>query len=158
MSSTLVGKYVEEGSRSAFYRIGKGRGFKEFSTYWDAEYSHCLQTRAAKAGLAPAVYSQVGKIKLTGYGYNGSGEKQSDWGYITQIAKPISCGGNCGCYKCNEMEDKYDSDTQLIVDRLEQECNICYNDNHIGNFGFIRKNGFYHLVCIDFGPESCEEE
>ena len=156
MSSTLVGKYIEEGSRSAFYRIGKGRGFKEFSDYWDAVYSHGLQTRAAKAGLAPAVYSQVGKIKLTCY--NACPKNQSDWGYITQIAKTLGCGGNCGCDKCEEMEDKYYSDMELVVICLEEECNICYEDIHVGNFGFIRKNGSYRLACVDFGPESCFEE
>ena len=148
MSVTLTGKYIDCGSRSAFYRVGKGRGFKEFPTRSAAEHSHRLQKMAADAMLAPAVYSEVGRIRLP------DGEL-SGCGYITQIARPLSCTGNCLCDKCEDIEEKYYYDIHIVVDLLDTECGICYEDSHVGNFGWIRKNGIKHLVCVDFGPESC---
>lgn len=148
MSVTLTGKYIDCGSRSAFYRIGKGRGFKEFPTKYDAKYSHRCQTIAAEAILAPAVYSEVGRIRLP------DGEL-SGWGYITQIARPLSCTGNCHCEKCDYIECKYLADIEDVTLLLDAEFGICYEDSHVGNFGWIRKNGIKHLVCVDFGPESC---
>lgn len=150
MSVTLTGKYVDCGSRSAFYRIGKGRGFKEFPTRLDAEHSHRLQKMAAEAMLAPAVYSEVGRIRLP------DGEL-SGYGYITQIARPLSCTGNCHCDKCEDIEAKYYHDFHNITSFLDTECGICYYDCHPGNFGWIRKNGKRHLVCVDFGLESCND-
>ena len=151
---TLTAKYVDCGSRNSFYRIGKGRGFKEFGDKYDAEYAHEAQSRCADVDLAPAVYSEVGRIIIDG--------KLSGWGYVTQIARMLNtkCPGNCGCELCEDIEDKWYADIEYLCHTMQDYCGIIMEDNHSGNFGLIRKNGHTHLVCIDFGRESVymEEE
>ena len=101
---TIVGKYENEGSMSAFYVIDKKRGFKEFCGKYEAEYAHSVQSKLENYDMAPYVLSQVGKIRKS----NG---ELSDWGYITEIAEIIGCGGNsCSCGEC-------DDDIQFMYDK-----------------------------------------
>jgi len=146
---TLTAKYVDNGSGSSFYRIGKGRGFKEFEDKYSAAYAHKAQSLCAEFDLAPQVYSDVGRIKING--------ELSGWGYVTQIARLINKhDGNCGCDECDELEYKWNYDFIYLAAMMEETCGIIMNDIHKGNFGFIKKDGITHLVCIDFGTESIE--
>lgn len=146
---TLTAEYVDCGSGSSFYRIGKGRGFKEFESECEAQYAHKAQSLCAAYCLAPQVYSHVGRIKING--------ELSGWGYVTQIAKLINKhDGNCGCDECDELDDRWSYDFIYVTQMMEETCGIIMNDIHKGNFGFIKKDGVTHLVCIDFGAESIE--
>ena len=144
---TLTAKYVDNGTGSTFYRIGKGRGFKEFIDKWDAEYAHKAQSLCAEFDLAPQVYSDVGRIKING--------ELSGWGYVTQIARLLNKHeGNCTCEECDELEDKWINDFIYVAQMMEETCGVVTEDLHKGNFGFIKKDGVTQLVCIDFGSES----
>ena len=150
---TIVGKYENEGSTSAFYVIDNKRGFKEFSDKYEAEYAHSVQSKLEDWNMAPYVLSQVGKIRKS----NGD---LSDWGYITEIAQVIGCGGNmCNCGDCgDDLEYSYDAPIYKLSLRM-QEVGVEFIDSHIGNVGFVRRKGRRVMVCIDFGSESvCDED
>lgn len=148
--SVCLGKYNNSGSRSSFYVIDDERGFKDFEGYDEAEYAHNVQSMLAAYDLAPKVLSDIGKIR-----YRDDLEL-SGWGYITEIAETIGCGGNeCSCGECDAegMSEVYHS-------RIEKLCNKIYDlglefmDAHIGNVGYVVRNGKRKLVCIDCGRES----
>lgn len=150
---TIVGSYENCGSRSAFYVIDNKRGFKEFGDKDEAEYAHAVQSKLSTYDMAPNVLSQVGKIRMS----NG---ELSYWGYITEIAEMIGCGGNeCSCGECDEdYYYMYDDKIQDLTDNMLRIAGIEFMDNHIGNVGFIRRNRKKVLVCIDFGQESVYDE
>jgi hypothetical protein len=150
---TIVGQYENAGSTSAFYIIDNKRGFKEFCDKSEAEYAHSVQSKLEDYNMAPYVLSQVGKIRKS----NG---ELSKWGYITEIAKTIGCGGNsCSCGECEDtLEYSYDAPINKLSLRME-EVGVSFMDAHIGNVGFVRRKGRKVLVCIDFGSESvCDED
>jgi hypothetical protein len=150
---TIVGKYENAGSTSAFYVIDNKRGFKEFCDKEEAEYAHSVQSKLEDWNMAPYVLSQVGKIRKS-FG------DLSDWGYITEIAQTIGCGGNsCSCGECEDtLEYSYDAPINKLSLRME-EVGVSFMDAHIGNVGFVRRKGRKVLVCIDFGSESvCDED
>jgi hypothetical protein len=150
---TIVGQYENAGSTSAFYVIDKKRGFKEFIGKYEAEYAHSVQSKLETYDMAPYVMSQVGKIRKS----NGD---LSDWGYITEIAETIGCGGNsCSCGECEDTLE-YSYDTPIIkLSRKMSEVGVEFMDSHIGNVGFVRRKGRRVMVCIDFGTESvCDED
>jgi hypothetical protein len=150
---TIVGSYENCGSRSAFYVIDRKRGFKEFDEKGEAVYAHAVQDKLSSYDMAPYVLSQIGKIRMS----NGS---LSKWGYITEIAETIGCGGNeCSCGECDE--DYYFSYSDQIEDLTANMLRIAgveFMDGHIGNVGFVRRNRKKVLVCIDFGQESVYDE
>jgi hypothetical protein len=151
---TIVGKYENAGSTSAFYVIDNKRGFKEFCGKYEAEYAHSVQSKLETYDMAPYVLSQVGKIRKS----NGD---LSDWGYITEIAKVIGCGGNlCNCGECDDdLQFMYDKKICKLAHEMMYTAGVEFMDAHIGNVGFVRRNGKKVLVCIDFGTESvCDED
>jgi len=150
---TIVGQYENAGSTSAFYVIDNKRGFKEFCGQYEAEYAHSVQSKLEDYNMAPYVMSQVGKIRKS----NG---QLSDWGYITEIAETIGCGGNsCSCGDCSDdLEFLYDTRIIKLIRKMS-EVGVEFMDSHIGNVGFVRRKGRKVLVCIDFGTESvCDED
>ena len=150
---TIVGSYENCGSRSAFYVIDSKRGFKEFSHKEEAVYAHSVQSKLSDWDMAPEVLSQIGKIRKS----DGS---LSDWGYLTEIAQTIGCGGNeCHCGECDEdYYFMYESQIQDLTDNMLRIVGVEFMDNHIGNVGFVRRNRKKVLVCIDFGSESVYDE
>jgi hypothetical protein len=150
---TIVGKYENQGSMSAFYVIDNKRGFKEFCGKYEAEYAHSVQSKLENYNMAPYVLSQVGKIRKS----NGD---LSDWGYITEIAQTIGCGGNeCSCGECDDdLQFMYDNKICKLAHEMMYMLGVEFMDSHIGNVGFVRRNGKKVLVCIDFGTESVYDE
>lgn len=149
----IVCQYDNCGSRSNFYIIDDKRGFKEFHEKYDAEYAHNTQTILAANNLAPKVLSEVGKIR-----YRDNFELSS-WGYITEIAEVIGCGGNeCSCGMCDDdLPYLYRDKIQKLVNKMGDIC-FEFGDAHIGNVGYVRRNGKKVLVCIDCGEESVTNE
>lgn len=150
---TIVGSYENCGSRSAFYVIDSKRGFKEFADKDEAVHAHAVQDKLSSYDMAPYVLSQIGKIRKS----DGS---LSNYGYITEIAQVIGCGGNeCTCGKCEEdYYDMYEDKIQDLTDNMIRIAGVEFMDNHIGNVGFVRRNRKKVLVCIDFGQESVYDE
>lgn len=145
---TLVGKYKNQGSMGAFYVIDDKRGFKEFIDKEEADYAHGVQSVLSCYNLAPYVYSDVGMIRYS----NG---ELSEWGYLTEIAQVIGCGGNeCHCGECDEdLEFMYDKKIARLCRKIS-DVGVEFVDSHIGNVGYVKRNGKRVLVCIDFGSES----
>jgi hypothetical protein len=144
-------KYQTCGSQSAFYTLkGKKKiGFKTFYSQEDAEEARKVQEILAEYNLAPSVHSEVGRIRI------GKNRKQfSDWGYLTEIAEMLACPGNeCDCGECEDVEAELSAEIEELVDEI-QDAGYYFSDCHIGNVGYITRNGFRLLVCIDTGPES----
>lgn len=143
--------YLNGGSRAAFYKLDDNRGFKEFATIEDAEYACGVQTDLSYHNLAPKVLSEIGRIRMP---KNLSDNKLSGWGYITEIAEVIGCSGN-DCY-CGECEDVFDTMRRKVNNLINKIDSVGYNfaDAHVGNVGYVKRNGKKVLVCIDTGEES----
>jgi hypothetical protein len=146
----IVNRRSGSGSMSNFYKLKntKGRGFKTFVSYDDAIVAHENQKALAEHDLAPAVYSEVGKVRI------GNSKTLSRWGYITEIAETIGCGGN-SCYCCDRdnLEDVYYDKIVQLLDDMEQ-VGFEFHDSHIGNVGYVNRGGVRLMVCIDTGQES----
>lgn len=147
--AVCVGKYDNCGSRSSFYVIDNERGFKDFDDKESAEYAHAVQSKLAEHNLAPKVLSDIGKIR------HKTDMSLSGWGYITEIAEVIGCGGNsCSCGECDsDLTFMYENKISKLVRKIEG-IGIEFMDAHIGNVGYIRRKGKKVLVCIDCGSES----
>jgi hypothetical protein len=147
-----IEKFVESGSRSNFYKLAgkRSKGFKSFSNKEEAHYAHAVQTALAEHDLAPRVHSEVGRVR--------TGNTLSGWGYITEVAKtlqPEKCPGICGCSDCEDRENVYSEEIEQLISDIE-DVGFYFGDAHIGNVGYVRRDGFTIMVCIDTGRESVE--
>lgn len=146
--SACVGVYDNNGSRSTFYVIDSERGFKDFESKEDAEYAHDVQSKLSAFNLAPRVLSDIGKIR------HRDNLELSGWGYITEIAEMIGCGGNdCSCGECDDIFDTKRRHVKRLCEKI-YSLGFEFMDAHIGNVGYVRRNGKRVLVCIDCGSES----
>lgn len=144
--------YADSGSKSAFYYIDEKRGFKEFEEKEDAEHARETQLTLAKYNLAPKVLSEVGRIRLPDNGMYD--DTFSGWGFITETAEMLGCGGNdCSCGECEDLYDRMTRKIDKLSSKIE-DIGYSFVDNHIGNVGYIRRSGRKVLVCIDTGYES----
>lgn len=161
---SYVGKYNDSGSTNSFYKVrGRRYGFKSFPNKSLAEFAHKAQSILSLEVLAPKVYSPVCKIRVPNYFICKGGKTKtnmvlSDWGYLTEIAKPYNCNsqdcdGDCANDSCC---DNYD----IIQDLLNniEGCGLSYADAHPGNFGYIKRGKNQILVAIDLGAESVTTE
>ena len=150
--SAYVGEYDNCGSRSTFYVIDSERGFKDFKTKEDAEYAHDIQSKLSAFNLAPRVLSDIGKIR------HRDSLELSNWGYITEIAEMIGCGGNdCECGECGDISYAKSKQIHKLCGKI-YDLGLEFMDAHIGNVGYIKRNGEKVLVCIDCGQESVYDE
>jgi hypothetical protein len=141
--------FASAGSRSMFYIIDNKRGFKTFDTYEDAEYAHNVQCELAKHNLAPLVYSDVVRRIV---------DKHKSWGFETEIAEMLGCGGNdCDCGKCEDIWESKSRSINNLCKKME-EIGFHFADNHVGNIGYVKRNGRRKLVCIDTGCESVNSD
>jgi hypothetical protein len=163
---SYVGKYEDAGSQNAFYKVkGKSYGFKSFPNKSLATFAHAVQDHLAPY-MAPKVYSPVCRIRIPNYfvKQNNKGEMitvtemiLSDWGYLTEIAKPysckdIECDGDCAC---NDLCPNYYAIQDLLSDM--EDNGISYADAHANNLGYVKRGNSKILVAIDFGRESVGE-
>lgn len=145
-------KFAGEGSKSMFYIIDKTRGFKQFVNKDDAEYARETQMILSQYTLAPKVLSEVGKIRRK------STKKLTHWGYMTEVATMVCCGGNEGCEYCADAEDALCDDIEKLCTDMYDLTGFDFVDCHIGNVGFVRRNKESILVCVDTGRESVYNE
>ncbi len=151
---SYVGLYDDAGSKNAFYivkdkKIGRKRvGFKEFENEQEAQFAHRVQSHLAQFDLAPMVYGDVGFIRR----HDG---EMTCYGYLTEVARPMPechddeyCDGECFQSCC-----KNGIAIMQVVSYLS-EYGLDYNDAHRGNFGFVRRKGYWIPVVIDVGIES----
>lgn len=144
-------QYANCGSRSEFFIIKEGVGFKTFEDKDDAEYAHHIQTMLSKYDFSPKVLSRVKRMR-----YNG---ELTGWGFETEVAEMLGCGGNdCGCGECDDLYERYSNRINNLSDRIENKTGLSFADNHIGNVGIVMRRGHRRLVCIDTGEESVRGE
>lgn len=151
---SYVGLYDDAGSKNAFYiikdkKIGRKRiGFKEFENEQEAKFAHRVQSHLAQFDLAPMVYGDVGMIR------RHDGELTA-YGYLTEVARPMpECHDDEYCDgECFESNCKNGITIMQVVSDLDEH-GLSYNDSHRGNFGFVRRRGYWIPVVIDVGIES----
>lgn len=142
--------YANCGSRSDFFIVKNGVGFKTFESKNSAEYAHKTQTILSKYDFSPKVLSRVKRMR-----YN---RKLTGWGFETEIAEMIGCGGNdCGCGECDDIYERYTKRISNLAERIDAKTGLEFMDNHIGNVGIIIRRGRRRLVCIDTGRESVSD-
>lgn len=162
-----VGNYADGGSQNSFYRVkGRKYGFKGFPNQSLATFAHAVQSDLSKIDIAPRVYSPVCRIRVPNYfavssGYGGMKPVTqmvlSDWGYLTEIAKPYVCY-DPECDDCMDgMCENHERIMNLLADM--EDCGIDYIDAHPANLGYITRKNSKVLVAIDFGAESlCDND
>jgi len=162
---SYYGQYSDSGSRNSFYTVKSSKyGFKSFPSKSLANFSHAVQSRLSADDLAPRVYSAVGRIRIEQEVWVGSQNGEnifrkenvlSDWGYLTEIARPYSCpdddmcGDHCFYAGCCKNYNKVRS----LIDKIEEH-GIEYTDAHNGNLGWVTRKKKRVLVVIDIGRES----
>ena len=156
---SYVGKYTDSGSQTSFYKVkGRDYGFKGFPNKSLATFAHAVQSHLAPLS-APKVYSPVCRIRVPNY-FVGPGHTTitqmvlSDWGYLTEIAKPYvcrdeECDGDCAC--CDWCLNYYS--IQNLLDEMN-DAGIDYIDAHERNLGYVKRGKHKTIVAIDFGRES----
>jgi len=146
---TIVKKKSGAGCASSFYKLKgmKNRGFKVFDSKEDADIAHANQTELSMYNLAPYVYSQVGRVRK-------SDKSLSGWGFITEMAELLCCPGNrCYCCDRESIHDDYEYEISNLVGNM-QDVGFYFGDDHLGNLGFVKRDGVDVMVCIDTGDES----
>lgn len=156
---SYVGKYADSGSQNAFYKVkGKPYGFKSFPNKSLATFAHAVQSHLAPL-TAPKVFSPVCRIRIPNYfaGPDFTTVTQmvlSDWGYLTEIAKPYRCNSEDCCGDCanDDLCHNYYTINDLLGDMSDN--GIDYIDAHENNLGYVQRGKHKVLVAIDFGRES----
>lgn len=134
-----------EGGYCQFYPIKhkSSLGFKEFASKKHAKYAYQVQKKLSQYDLAPKLYTSVCKLK---FDQDNSGwiPEYSNWGFVTEIAKPIK-------YTTNIRKLRT---IQKLVDDIYQKTKLKFWDCHFSNMGLVNRDGATKLVCIDTGKES----
>lgn len=145
-------KFAAKGSMAMFYIIDRTRGFKQFNSKDEAEYAREVQCVLSQYTLAPMVLSEVGKIRRK------RTKTLSNWGYMTEVATMVCCGGNEGCEYCTDAEDALSDDIEKLCNNIYDLTGFDFIDSHVGNIGFVKRNKESILVCVDTGRESVHNE
>jgi hypothetical protein len=162
---SYVGRYSCGGSQNSFYKVkGKKYGFKSFPNKSLATFAHKVQDVLSQEYLAPYVLSPVCRIRVPNYfmGQNSKIEAHmvlSDWGYLTEIAKPFNCksGDYCSGDCANDDGCLHNDSVRTLLNDIEG-CGLTYNDAHPGNLGYVIRGDKKVLVVIDCGAESVVDE
>lgn len=161
---SYVGKYEDSGSRNSFYKLKNSKyGFKSYPNKSLAEFGYEVQSCLSLNDFAPKVYSPVCKIRVPNWFMvkNKRGDyvqqKQmvlSDWGYLTEIAKPYVCDSD---YCDNDCSNNSCCDNYITIDimlgRIEEYYGLEYIDSHEANLGFVTRKGKKTIVIVDVGRE-----
>jgi len=162
---SYVGRYSDGGSQNSFYRVkGKKYGFKSFPNKSLATFAHKVQDVLSQEYLAPYVLSPVCRIRVPNYFMQPDNSTKtlmvlSDWGYLTEIAKPFKCtsGDYCDGDCANDDGCVHNDSVRTLLNDIEG-CGITYSDAHPGNLGYVSRGGKKVLVVIDCGAESVIDE
>lgn len=162
---SYYGQFSDSGSRNSFYTVKRTKyGFKSFPTKNLANFSHAVQSRLSENDLSPKVYSPVGRIRIPSWVTKSDGKgslkgiatmELSDWGYLTEIAKPYYCSDDdmCGGHCFYEGNCKNYNKVRSLIDKIEEH-GLEYTDAHNGNLGWVTRKKKRVLVVIDIGRES----
>lgn len=162
---SYVGRYSDGGSQNSFYKVkGKKYGFKSFPNKSLASFAHKVQDVLSQEYLAPYVLSPVCKIRVPNYFMQADFSTKtlmvlSDWGYLTEIAKPFKCtSGDYCCGDCaNDDGCVHNDSVRSLLNDIEG-CGLVYSDAHPANLGYVIRGDKKVLVVIDCGAESVIDE
>lgn len=146
--------YHRCGSFTSVYKT-KDKMFKEFASKSEAEYAWEYQDILSIHNLAPEVRSNVKRIRIRNYSNSKSKYRISNWGYYTEIAQTIGNHSQpCECIFCENLEHSISEQLEVLSMNIENVLGKCFCDSHIGNLGYITRDGQKLLVCIDTGMQS----
>lgn len=131
------------GESCKFIDLENGWGIKCFYCEDDCDVSYLCQKEAAKHDLAPRVGKKFNLIDHDGNGW---------YCHMTEVAETL-CGygyENSHAEYCEDAEDLYRDERDEYLEKLDDATGEYYFDDHVGNFGFICRNGKFKLVAIDF--------
>jgi hypothetical protein len=135
------------GCASVFYKVRRmARGFKTFNSKEDAKIAHLNQSELAEHNLAPYVYSDVCRVRHA----NG---KLTKWGFMTEMAETIKRDLD----NYYEQEEMYSEEIESLVNECEDK-GFSFGDHHLGNVGYVVRDGCKMMVVIDTGDESIVNE
>jgi len=135
------------GCASVFYKVRRmARGFKTFNSKQDAVIAHLNQSELAEHSLAPYVYSDVCRVR------HADG-KLSKWGFMTEMAETIKRDLD----NYYEQEEMYGDEILSLVNDC-REVGFSFGDHHLGNVGYVVRDGYKIMVVIDTGDESIVNE
>lgn len=147
MNSYLIdySDWFDEGGSCQFYPIKneKNLGFKEFGSKQKAVYAYKIQRKLSRYDLAPKLFTTITKLGFA-KDCNGWTPEVSDWGFVTEIAKPV---------KFSTKNDKLRLIQRLVEDIFEKT-KLKFWDCHFDNIGLVKRKNRNKLVCIDTGKES----
>lgn len=134
------------GGECTVWKNSKGV-FKEYHTRQDADDAQKWQFELSVYDLAPEVYSRVCRVRMK----NG---KLTGWGYYTEEAE---------CFSSEQMDLWYGDEIpepepeDIEFDRMAVDENLMINlgfeyvDFHLGNYGYVYRNGVRKMVIVDTG-------
>lgn len=134
------------GEACKFVDLENGWGIKCFYSSDDCEVSYVTQKEAAQFHLAPNVGKRFELVDHNGDGW---------YCHMTEVAETL-CGyglRNAHTYKDsegNDVETFFRNERDDYCLEFEETFDCAYRDDHVGNFGFIERNGRKKLVAIDF--------
>lgn len=135
--------WFDEGGNCQVYPIQNSNSliFKEFKSKNKATQSYSIHKKLCKYDFAPKIFSSVCRLDfLVEDGWNP--DEPSDWGYIIERAYPVP------------HTKFYMESIQELVEQIEEKTGMKFWDCHWYNVGFVLRDNYKKLVCIDTGKES----
>jgi hypothetical protein len=131
---------IGSGSECTVFKTEKGI-LKCYNSKSDAQQACELQQKLSYFDLAPEVYTNARRHKV---------DDATLWGYYSEEAELLpecECEGDIKCYSCEQTEDAREE----VIVAIEYWTGLEYVDFHLGNFGFVIRDGRRAMVCIDTG-------
>jgi len=157
--SKEIDSYDSSGSNCAFFDLGNSWGIKCYHDKDDFECSYEVQKYLSKKNLAPRVLESF-EVKIDEY--------EIVYCYFTEVAEGLVGYGYENSHAfADDDYDGVDSEGEFDYDmvyfhrdereeyneKFKEATRHWYMDNHVGNYGWIERNGNKILVSIDF--DSC---
>ena len=134
------------GSECSVFKTEKGI-LKCYSSKSDAQSACELQQKLSYFDLAPEVYTNAKRHKV---------DDTTLWGYYSEEAELLpecECDGDIACDGCDETAYA----RAQVIEAIQYWTGLEYVDFHLGNFGFVIRDGRRVMVCIDTGVKGFVE-
>lgn len=140
---------IGSGSECVVLKTDKGI-LKCYNSKSDAQGACELQQKLSYFDLAPEVYTNARRHKV---------DDTTLWGYYSEEAELLpEC--ECDeviideCWSCESTREARED----IIEAIQYWTGLEYVDFHVGNFGFVNRDGKRIMVCIDTGVKGFVEQ